>query len=71
MYDRKKMLAANERHNAKLDKIILQPYKDVGAIIRQCAAESGKSLNRFCLDIILTEIGYIDVYNDKVLDNKE
>ena len=47
----------NDKYNAKCDYISLRPLRSDGAKIRAAAADSGKSLQRFILDIVLS---YID-----------
>ena len=44
--------AGNARHQAKLDRIVIQPEKEEGAIIRQAAANAGKSVQGYILQAI-------------------
>jgi len=44
--------AADRRHNAKLDQIMIRPYKEEGAAIRAAAARSGKSLQGYILEAV-------------------
>ena len=48
---------ANAKYNSKCDQIMLKPLKEDGNKIRQAAEKSGKSLQKYCLDILLE---YID-----------
>lgn len=43
---------ANARHQAKLDRIVLQPMKEEGAEIRAAAASAGESVQGYCLTAI-------------------
>lgn len=42
----------NDRYNAKCDKILVQPLKDVGAEIRAAAAAAGQSLQGYILQAV-------------------
>ena len=44
--------AGNARHQAKLDRIVIQPEKEEGAIIRQAAANAGQSVQGYILQAI-------------------
>ena len=44
--------AGNARHQAKLDRIVIQPEKEEGAIIRQAAANAGQSGQGYILQAI-------------------
>ena len=44
--------AGNARHQAKLDRIVIQPEKEEGAIIRQAAANAGQSVQGYILQSI-------------------
>ena len=44
---------ASVKYNASKDNIMLRPSKEDGARIRKAAADSGKSVQRFCLDLVL------------------
>ena len=44
--------AGNARHQAKLDRIVIQPEKEEGAIIRQAAADAGQSVQGYILQAI-------------------
>ena len=54
---------ANARHQAKLDRIVLQPMKEEGAEIRAAAASAGESVQGYCLTAIRNRMG-----GDKVKD---
>lgn len=42
-------LDGNKRHQAKLDRLIIQPYKDEGQRIRNAAAAAGETVQRYIL----------------------
>lgn len=44
---------ASVKYNASKDNIMLRPSKEDGARIRKAAAYAGKSVQRYCLDILL------------------
>ena len=44
--------AAILRHQAKLDRIVIQPEKEEGTIIRQAAANAGQSVQGYILQAI-------------------
>lgn len=44
---------ASVKYNASKDNIMLRPSKEDGARIRKTAADAGKSVQRFCLDLVL------------------
>ena len=44
---------ASVKYNASKDNIMLRPSKEDGARIRKAAADAGKSVQRFCLDLVL------------------
>lgn len=44
---------ANAAYNRRQDNIMLRPSKEDGARIRKAAADAGKSVQRFCLDLVL------------------
>lgn len=44
--------AGNERHIGKLDRIVIQPYKEEGAEIRTAAALAGMSVQKYILDAV-------------------
>ena len=44
--------AAVLRHQAKLDRIVIQPSKEEGAKIRQAAADEGQSVQGYILQAI-------------------
>ena len=44
--------AAVLRHQAKLDRIVIQPDKEDGTIIRQAAANAGQSVQGYILQAI-------------------
>ena len=45
-------LDGNKRHQAKLDRLIIQPYKDEGQRIREAAAEAGETVQGYILAAI-------------------
>ena len=45
-------LDGNTRHQAKLMRIVLQPYKEEGAQIRAAAAAAGQSVQGYILQAI-------------------
>jgi len=45
-------LEGNKVHQEKLDRIIMQPYKEEGARIREAAAKAGQSVQRYVLDAV-------------------
>ena len=44
--------AGNARHQAKLDRIVIQPSKEEGMKIRQAAADAGQSVQGYILQAI-------------------
>lgn len=44
---------SNAAYNRRQDNIMLRPSKEDGARIRKAAADAGKSVQRFCLDLVL------------------
>ena len=44
--------AGNARHQAKLDRIVIQPEKEEGSIIRKAAANAGQSVQGYILQAI-------------------
>ena len=42
----------DRRHHEKLDRLVIQPYKNQGAAIRAAAEASGKSVQKYILDAI-------------------
>lgn len=44
--------AADKRHNAKLDQIMIRPYKEKGAEIRRAAKACGMSLQAYVLEAV-------------------
>ena len=44
--------AGNARHQAKLDRIVIQPEKKEGAKIRKAAANAGQSVQGYILQAI-------------------
>ena len=44
--------AAVLRHQAKLDRIVIQPEKEEGTIIRQAASNAGQSVQGYILQAI-------------------
>ena len=45
-------LAGNARHMAKLDRIVIQPYKEEGDAIRNAAATAGDSVQAYILQAV-------------------
>lgn len=44
--------SCNARHQAKLTRIVLQPYKDEADAIKAAAAEAGQSVTAYVLDAV-------------------
>ena len=44
--------AGNARHQTKLDRIVIQPEKEEGAIIRRAAADAGQSVQGYIFQAI-------------------
>ena len=49
--------AAVLRHQAKLDRIVIQPEKEEGAEIRQAAANAGQSVQGYIMQAIKERMG--------------
>ena len=49
--------AGNARHQAKLDRIVIQPEKEEGAEIRQAASNAGQSVQGYILQAINERMG--------------
>ena len=47
---------ASYKWNSSRDNIMIRPDKETGAQIRQAAADSGKSVQAFILDILMETI---------------
>ena len=47
-----KKAISDKRHQAKLDRIVIQPYKAQGAEIRSAAEASGMSLQGYILQAV-------------------
>lgn len=47
---------ANAKWNASKDNIMIRPRKDEGARIRKAAADAGKSVQAFILDVLRERI---------------
>lgn len=47
---------SNTAYNRRQDNIMLRPSKEDGARIRKAAADAGKSVQRYCLDILLESV---------------
>ena len=45
-------LEGNARHQAQLDRLIVQPYKEEGDAIRAAAAKAGESVQGYILKAI-------------------
>lgn len=56
-------LATNAAHAAKLDRIVIQPYKEEGEAIRNAAKQSGQSLQSYILDAIRSRIKHDREHN--------
>lgn len=56
MYYESNKRAAKKHISEKLDVIKIQPSKEIGAKIRESAKKSGKSLQRYIIDVLLSEI---------------
>lgn len=46
----------DRRHHEKLDRLVIQPYKNQGAAIRAAAEASGKSVQKYILDAISVQM---------------
>ena len=42
----------DKRHHEKLDRLVIQPYKNQGAAIRAAADRNGKSVQKYILDAV-------------------
>ena len=49
--------AGNARHQAQLDRIVIQPENEEGTIIRQAAANAGQSVQGYILQAIKERMG--------------
>ena len=47
-----KKAITDKRHQAKLDRMVIQPYKPEGAAIRAAAAAAGQSLQGYVLQAV-------------------
>lgn len=47
---------ANTEYNKRRDNIMIRPTKEDGAKIRSAAADAGKSVQRYILDILMEKI---------------
>jgi hypothetical protein len=47
-----KKAITDKRHHEKLDRIVIQPYKEHGGKIRQAAADAGQSLQGYILQAV-------------------
>lgn len=47
---------ANTEYNRRRDNIMIRPTKEDGAKIRSAAADAGKSVQRYILDILMEKI---------------
>ena len=45
-------LKANAKYIATLDRIVIQPKKDIGQQIRQAAADAGQSVQQYILQAV-------------------
>ena len=61
-----KKAATNAKYMAKLDRIVLQPSKDEGTVIRAAAASAGESVQGYCLAAIRARME-----RDSVADQSE
>ena len=57
---------SNAAYNRRQDNIMLRPTKEDGARIRKAAADAGKSVQRFCLDLVLPHWGCVVLRFDKM-----
>jgi uncharacterized protein (DUF1778 family) len=48
----KAKLAADARHQAKLDQIMVRPYKEEGQRIREAAQQAGESVQGYILTAV-------------------
>lgn len=48
--------AGNIRHQSKLDRIVIQPYKEDGQRIRSAANQAGQSIQAYILDAVFNRI---------------
>ena len=44
--------ATNAKHGAKLDQIMIRPYKEEGRQIREAAQRADQSVNQYVLDAV-------------------
>lgn len=49
-------IRASTRYHQSLDNIMIRPSKEFGQIIRSAAAEEGKPVQRYILDILEREL---------------
>ena len=49
--------AADKRHTAKLDQIMIRPYKEKGAEIRHAAKTRGMSIQAYILEAVQKKLG--------------
>lgn len=49
---------ASAAYNRRQDNIMIRPSKEEGAVIRAAAAEAGKSVQAYILDVLRERIGY-------------
>lgn len=47
-----KKAITDKKHHEKLDRIVIQPYKEHGAAIRAAADAAGESLQRYVLEAV-------------------
>jgi uncharacterized protein (DUF1778 family) len=52
-----KKAITDKRHQEKLDRLIIQPYKAEGEQIRAAAAEAGQSLQGYILQAVRERMG--------------
>ena len=45
-------LDGNAKHQAKLDRLIIQPYQNEGALIRAAAEKAGVSVQKYILEAV-------------------
>ena len=50
---------ANTEYNRRRDNIMIRPTKEDGAKIRSAAADAGKSVQRYILDILMEKIEHL------------
>lgn len=62
---------ASAKYNASKDNIMLRPSKEDGARIRKAANAAGKSVQKFCLDLVLPHCPPEDEVSDNAAGEGE